>query len=373
VTRRTLSIIAAAACLMGAIWCYFNFERVTERDYVGFSGEAARNPLLAFQRLVERMGLKTALTTRPADLESAEAGATLILARNRQGMAALRAERIQQWVAGGGHLIVEAEPPDDPDPLLDVLGVARGEPSSREAAKPLDIRLPGAPAALRVVMPVMDLTNSVGSGAYSARGDGGAAVLDFAYGSGRVTVLASFAFMRNEHIGEHDHAAFAWELVQLAPRTSAVLIATRFERPSLTEWLAREARWPLFAACALLVLWLWRISRRFGPVQPPAEPQRRRLLDHLRASGRFLWATHSAPRLLAAAREACLAKIARTRPGLAELPAAERSARLAQLTEIPREDIELAFDGAAYTPRAFTAAVSTLQQIEEKLTRSVSV
>jgi hypothetical protein len=136
-------------------------------------------------------------------------------------------------------------------------------------------------------------------------------------------------------------------------------------------WLAREARGAVIAALALLALWLWRVSRRFGPLEPPHEPRRRRLLDHLRASGHFQWAAGSAPALLAAAREACLAKVARSRPALADMAPVERSAALADLTQLPRAEIEHALEGAATTPRAFTAAVSTLQQIEGKLTRPV--
>jgi hypothetical protein len=188
------------------------------------------------------------------------------------------------------------------------------------------------------------------------------------FGSGQATVLSSFDFMRNANIGEHDHAALAWGVVRLMPDTQRVVIAPRLEQLSLARWFRENALGATFAAAALVALWLWRVGRRFGPVQPPHEPRRRRLLDHLRASGHFQWSVASASTLLAAAREACLAKIARTRPGVADLPPPERSERLAELTRLPREEIEHALAGDATSQRAFTAAVSTLQQIEDKLT-----
>jgi hypothetical protein len=89
----------------------------------------------------------------------------------------------------------------------------------------------------------------------------------------------------------------------------------------------------------------------------------------LRASGRFEWSAHAAPRLLAAAREGCLANIAKARPALAGIPADERSARYAQLTGLPQSEVELALEGEAATPRSFVSAVQTLQIIEEKLAR----
>jgi hypothetical protein len=122
-------------------------------------------------------------------------------------------------------------------------------------------------------------------------------------------------------------------------------------------------------AGVLLALWLVRKVRRFGPIVPQQETGRRRLLDHLRASGRFEWSAHAAPRLLAAAREACLANIAKARPALAGIPPQERAARFASLTGLPDTDVELAFTGEAATPRSFVLAIQTLQAIEEKLAR----
>jgi hypothetical protein len=198
-------------------------------------------------------------------------------------------------------------------------------------------------------------------------------VLQFDHGSGAVIVLPSFYFMNNYSIGDHDHAAFAWALLRFSPTRpialTRVLIAPRFERPSLLAWLAHDALPAVVGAAVLLVLWLVRKVRRFGPIVPQHETGRRRLLDHLRASGRFEWSVHAAPRLLAAAREACLANIAKVRPALAGIPPEERGARFAQLTGLTAGEVELAFTGEASTPRSFIAAVQTLQSIEEKLAR----
>jgi hypothetical protein len=200
----------------------------------------------------------------------------------------------------------------------------------------------------------------------------GTHVLHFDQGRGHVTVLPSIAFMANDAIDKNDHAELAWRLVQLAPATTAVVVAPRLVRPSLWKWLEREARAPLLAALALVIAWAWRAGSRFGPVEPEPARERKRLLDHLRASGRFLWRAGEASRLLAAARETCLHRIARARPVLAELPPRERAQRLAKLTGIELHDVHEAFGGNPTTPAAFTAAVSTLQQIEAKLTRKLT-
>jgi hypothetical protein len=360
-----------AVLLAIALWCYFNFERVTEREFAGFSGEAARNPLLALQRLVERMGVKAEVTSKPAELDRLPPGAALILSRNRSAMTAQRVKAVIDWIGRGAHLIVEAEAPNARDAILDALRVTRRE-IPRHKTREGRVRLPGRDEAFRVSTAPIALQYQGDRESYAAPSEEATAVLLVREGNGQVTVLPSFNFMRNASIGEHDHAAFAWALVSLKPDTHRVLIAPRFEQPSLAAWLAREGRGPVIAAVTLLALWLWRVTRRFGPVELPREPARRRLLDHLRASGHFQWAAGSAPALLAAAREACLATIARRRPALADMPLTERTTRLAELTQLPRAEVEHAFEGAATTPRAFTTAVGTLQQIEEKLTRPVS-
>src|SRR5687767_4321672 len=111
-TRYFWPIAAGAVVLAIALWGYFNVETVRERQFVGFSGEAAHNPLLALQRLAQRMGAEAKTLQRAADLDSAEHGATLVLAADRHGMTPSRIGRVVRWVREGGRLVVEAEPLD---------------------------------------------------------------------------------------------------------------------------------------------------------------------------------------------------------------------------------------------------------------------
>ena len=371
-TRHAGLVLLGAAALAIGVWCYFNVEAVTAKRYVGYSGEAARNPLLALQRLAERMGAETAVVRRAADLDRADGGGALVLSAQRYGMNPARIERVLEWVRGGGRLIVEAEAPDTRDALLDALGVRRGPATAGADA---DVTLPHE-RPMKIQMAPMLLTDPANRRGVRIAHGNGTALLQFVHERGSVTVLPSFDFMTNSRIGKADHAAFAWALLELGgPRgagVTRVLIAPRFDPPSLLAWLLNDALPALGAVIALLALWLARKARRFGPVLPQEETQRRRLLDHLRASGRFEWSAHAAPRLLAAARERCLANIAKARPALAGFNAAERIARFAELTGLPRSEIELALAGDAATPRSFIAAVQTLQAIEETLARRAS-
>ena len=150
-----------------------------------------------------------------------------------------------------------------------------------------------------------------------------------------------------------------------------VLVAARLETPSLADWLLEHALPALALTALLIAAWLWRTVPRFGPVAPDPAPVRRRLLDHLRASGRFYWQRRGGDRLLVAARDACLRKLARSHPVLVELPRAERAGRLAALTGISATRVDAALHGDARDALQFTDAVGVLQQIEERLVRKI--
>ena len=112
----------------------------------------------------------------------------------------------------------------------------------------------------------------------------------------------------------------------------------RPERLSLWGFLKENAAPALAAGGLLLALWLWSIAPRFGPVAPDVPPGRRRLLDHLRASGRYFWASGLRSRLVVAARDAALRRIARAQPDFAFASQAERAARLSSLTGISTDE-----------------------------------
>jgi hypothetical protein len=157
----------------------------------------------------------------------------------------------------------------------------------------------------------------------------GLQLLQIGRGSGLITVTTDLAFAENRLIGIADNAEFFWQLTRSLPDSRELVVFNRIERLSLWQWLAEHALAVVVSGAALLLLWLWRIGPRFGPVALDLPPARRRLLDHLRASGRFHWNNHGRDRLTEAAREACLARLSRAHPGFAALPPAERAAHLA--------------------------------------------
>lgn len=363
-------LVIAGLAAAGAIWFFTNYERVIERQWVGFSGEARRNPYLAAERLVARMGVATRHVRTIPELKALPVNGTLILPDRREALTPDARLALLLWVENGGHLIVEDEEARLPDPILDAFGVKRAAVNKPPRAKPapVEARLPHADRALKVDMHSRQTIEAPQAAVRVASADA-THLLHFERGRGRVTVLNDLEFLRNRAIGRRDHAEFLWQIVRFQPDSPALFVFDNPQKLSLLRWLGGNA-WPLLAGAALfLALWLWRVGARFGPVAPDSEPARRRLLDHLRASGRFQWSRGGGAALLEAAREAALRRVARAYPDFAALARGEQRDRLVALFGIRPEDAQRVLAPShPRTPAELMAAVGVYQHIQERLT-----
>jgi hypothetical protein len=379
-TRTIVVLLLAALAVLYAAWFVSTHDRVNAQQWVGPTGEARLKPFLAARRLAERMGLETSeLRSLPA-LEELPSAAVLIVPAPRQELHSAKLAELLRWVERGGHLIAEAEYLGVPDPLFDRLGVKR-------------VRVEPPATSLFVVTPEgLKLTAYFGDPMHLAaqpervRLRAGDHLVSFARGRGMVTVATSLRFARNpgfddeyarmskrpaRSIGALDHAALLWAVLSLTPERELHLYF-RPERLSLWDFLARNAAPVLIAGGLLLALWLWSVAPRFGPVAPDAPPGRRRLLDHLRASGRYYWGRGMRSRLIVATRDAALRRVARVQPDFPVSPSEERVARLASLAGIPKEEAAR-FMSAAGASRGvdFIRIVQHAQRIHAALEKGI--
>jgi len=370
VSREGLWTIAGTAALgLLTIWFLVNFEWVPGKEWVGMSGEARRNPYLALERLAERMGMPAHEVRSLAGLAQLPPDGVLLLPQPRGELARRERARLLQWAANGGHLVIEAEPARASDPLLDALGVHRKSVRVTGPRKPVEVEWPGAAHALRADLPPW-LVLEAKSPLFAAEDPEDAKLLQLARGKGLVTVINDFSFLHNRAIGDQDHAELGWRIVGTGAPASVLLVFNNPERLSLTDWLRTNAPAVLVAAAALLLLWLWRVAPRFGPIAPDPERARRSLLDHLRASGRFLWNTGQRKQLAESAREMALRRVARIHPDFASLTARERAARLANSFGLAPEDVQrLLVPQAPRTVPEFVRSIRVLQIIHDRLAR----
>jgi Domain of unknown function (DUF4350) len=337
-----LVLVGGLAALLVA-WFLSTHDRVPRREWVGPTGDARTRPFLAAQRFAERMGFKVSEVRSLPELDALPPGGRLLVPNRRQELHAEKLADLVRWAERGGHLIVEAELLGVPDPLLERLGVKRA--AADAPSKPLAVEVPAAGRKLNVYF---------GDGMWLEAAPAephlraGARLVSFAVGRGMVTVATSLHFARNpvsdeqrakagRSIGANDHAEFFLHLLALTPGVE-LMVYFRPERLSLWGFLRDNAAPALAAFGLLLALWLWSIIPRFGPVAPDAPPGRRRLLDHLRASGRYYWVKGLRSRLVVAARDAALRRIARAQPDFSSISTVERATRISTLADISKEE-----------------------------------
>lgn len=316
---------------LGVLWFRENFEKRPVQEWVGASGEARLRPYLAAERFAQRMGWKATELRSLPELASLPASGVLLLPPRRQALTSERLAEIIAWVERGGHLIADAEYVGVSDPLFDALGVGRAE--GNRAVKPRSVELrPGRSitaalyGGMKLVPPGAQVRFRVDE-----------QLVSFVRGRGLVTVTTTLDFAENAAIGQHDHAELLWHLLTLTPARELVVYWAP-ARLSLWNFLTENAAPALIGFLLLLALWLWSIVPRFGPVAPDAPPGRRRLLDHLRASGRYFWNKGLRARLVIAARDAALRRIARVQPDFAGASERERVGRVASLTGSNKEE-----------------------------------
>ncbi|MBI2313695.1 MAG: hypothetical protein HYU77_14440 [Betaproteobacteria bacterium] len=363
--------LVALFAALGAAWFFASYEKAPVEVVVGYQGEARRNRLFAAERLLASFGLKAKSLAQLRELPPS--GATLILPTRRDQLGEFRARELMNWVRAGGHLIVVAYPPAiglafRPDPLLAPLAI-RGQTSAqapRPGAAPTVIDLPGSKDFLEVMFnPRFRLDYRGRDVVTTAGGAHGYHMVQVAAGKGRLTVLSDYRFLQNPAIGEYDHGAFLLYLTG-TKRGDVVWLVYGEDMPNLLEWLWENAWTVLAAGAVLLALWVWRAGSRFGPLLPVPPAARRRLLEHIEASGRFLWRHGHRRELLAGVRESLMRSLEFRHPGWSSAPDLNR--RLAQASGLSEDEVAaaLAFSNVS-DPQQFTRTLKTLETIRKNL------
>jgi hypothetical protein len=375
-TTRAL-VVGAIVCLLGviAIWFLKNYDYVTDRERTGLRGEARRNAYLAADKMMDRLGMPADEMRSLGELFKLPPSGVLVIGEEREVLTPQLREKILHWVEQGGYLVTEDTYAENSDPLLDTFQVRRIENDEEKLGEDVDlddwplveIQLPGSERAFKVLMHEHQSIERTESLVY-ARTKYANHVLHFRHGKGYVTVLNSMWFMHNVAIGKHDHAAFVHAMLRLAPDREGIVFFNQPEDLSLSAWLLEHALAVIIATAAAVLLWLWRIIPRFGAILPDPVRKRRSLLEHLRACGRFEWATHCGPQLLEAARELAWRRMARAHPELAAMNEGEADRHVAALSDLQPEEIDrLMRKRATIGEQDFIRSIQVFQRIHAQL------
>jgi hypothetical protein len=402
----------------GAYWWHENMGWEEVRIPRPMSGEAARNDLLAAERLVTALGGSAQAQFGFKQLPPGDPHkAVLVFPTQRRTLTPRQRQQMLDWVQSGGHLVVVtyslAGEESAPDRMLESLGVRqylnqtsksprkppglksspdlspRPQPSTPRAPRRLpyfsreDVKCPAqresgplAPrftvegttrAMLNVCFDPLFRLESRGESLWEVKGAGGAHALSVAHGKGEVTILTDYDFMTNRSIGKADHADFFLALIGFAPGTTVWFIP-REEVPGIAA-LTWQHAWPV---AVVLAIWLgallWYAGWRFGPLQPAPETARRSIEEHLRANGEFLWRHGESIKLWQSALDEVRRRMEHTLPHLQLKSAPEQLQLLADKTGLGVARLQQAFYPQANpSANTFMHAISTLEHVRKHL------
>ncbi|MHB1246111.1 MAG: DUF4350 domain-containing protein [Sulfuriferula sp.] len=367
-----VAVLLAVLTGAGGYWFYRNFELVSDKVQVGYQGEARDNPLLAAARFLNTRS--SPALSMPSLSGLPPTGATLVMPGERYEMGPQQAAQLLGWVRAGGHLIVipadTAENEKTQDWLLNGLGVRRvnNPVKAREPFVPTNVDIPAASDFMQVTFkPCTTLAYRNQKTHAVMAGDMGGHLLRYHLGAGDLTILSDADFMRNASIGRYDNAAFLWYLTH-HQREGQIWLIYSGDMPPLWKWLGMNAWTVLVSAAALLIAWLWSSSRGLGPKRAMPSLARRRLLDHIVASGRFLWQQGQRAKLLNGTRAALLRMLESRHPALASLSPTALALHLAELSKTTPDTIQkILFNQYAPNETEFTEAIILLETIRKKL------
>lgn len=403
-TLQRLIALLLALAILGVTLFWLCFDSVSENAWGSVSAKVWREPFLAARRLAEKFHVESSDFHSIRELANAGPDAIAVIGNRRDEMTAAEIDELARFVARGGHLWVQAEPEysvhadgSADDALLERFDVERGEPlpdldipwdfgserignhgpteSYSRPSTRLVLTHAGDEADLLVYFERnrgLVMTDDTEVLLYAGTEDN-ARLLHFGYGEGKVSVMTGFDFAENYQLGRNDNAELFHRLLTATAATR--LLFYRAEHVGLEEWLWEHARPVLLTLAALILIYLWMRMPRLGPIAPDPQPLRRRLSDHLLASGRFLWGSGQRGNLAPAACRAALDAVARQYPQFRLFGRDEQVRFLvARLHVAPEMAVQILALHPANQPQTLVALLAACAAIHARLSahRSVS-
>ena len=309
--RWLFGIFGTLLLVASVVWFTSSFEFKELEEHVGFRGEAKTNSLYAARLFLKRMGIpaerQDLLSTLP------DTNTVVVLDTQRYTLSQQKVDALLAWVEHGGHLITRARVPTEstslydksedhdpahlkPDYLQTKLGIRVGKeiiPDEEELPVPVTLHNMGYTLKADPLF-FYELLADPKQKVFPQQYQKATWLLEQPWGNGMVTLAANLDFIENADIDNYDHAELFWHMVHaLHKKPTSVWLLHQDDMPPLWNLLWRHA-WALVITLALfLPLTLLALMPRFGPMQPLPAANRRRILEHIYASGIFMWQRHT--------------------------------------------------------------------------------
>lgn len=276
-----------------------------ERE-VGYKGKARINPWLAVERYATRVGwnVHSVIAWTPPERQDAIWLVPVSVLGNDSF-----ARRMEEWVKGGGHLVLLVEhadaatndwtghamPPEVKPALTAMLDRAGIELDCNDAVEDQEVKFSGRKFKVDA--------KSGFSVKAKAKKKVASTFVSRQQGTGRITVVTDSRIFRNRWVDGGQRAELLQALLDASPRRGRMGV---MRGEGLSLWgLVSEYLWQLLLGLLVwLILWLWKNLSRFGPLESAVPPPILRGYDHhLEALGDFQWRLDRASSLLSPLRE----------------------------------------------------------------------
>ncbi len=300
-------VLSFSAGLFG----FFHFFEQAEKQVRTKPAEKAmKNPYLAAARFLEKIGIQAEpVHDRKVLLHPPSPEDLVFVHRMGANLSESREENLISWVRQGGHLVITARRQWDENKgesgnhLLDRFGVRLYVEKDLETEEKDSGQAPaGDKTSFRVDFdPARTLTDAKGDFKVAARSGAGIHALQKALGKGKITFLSDSSYWTNTRIGFHDHAFF---MARIARGAGKVWLIQTGGMPPISQLIWEHAPYFVTALLILSVTAVMRAGMRIGPLIKVQNTSSRNIMEHLQASGRYLWRTRNGSLLFKNVQEA---------------------------------------------------------------------
>jgi hypothetical protein len=368
--KKPIAIISLIAIILIGLITWFwlaNFKRVSHEYDLPMKGEARYNPLYGLKLSLRAMG-QTAESYARIDLKALKLkpNDTLVLYSPPVGLSKEQVKEILLWVENGGHLILSSPQTfiSEEITLFSELGISPGDfdedclfflANKEKEPERLcgDLFMPEDTESFDWLIGDDELGYRLGH---------------MPWGKGNVTILSTLSFMSNAELKNNSSRQLAYQVL------ASSLNKGKFHLIYITDiapfWLLiLKHGWVLIVSLLmLLIAWLVYRSQRFGPLQASPNPDRRALLEHIRATGEYMFHRQLGHELHLAALNMFNARLRRRDPMTAALTGDAQIVALAERTKIDPQKIRQALKpGSLRHKETFFHSVATLIQLRNQL------
>ena len=400
-TRSTVTTLVVTGIIAFLIFGFFQlYEKVEEEGWKPLTGEAKTNPLFASRLFLKRMGIPTqSLESLHSLTELPSTNSVILMTASRYTLTNEKIDELLAWVEQGGHLVIpttnywEESYYDTDETLVDesnneigAENITSADPIQNALKVHIDtddhivfeedtarkIQLPNASKPLELgydhYHPIVLDSDNESLQLEEVKLDGKNILIRQAIGSGLVTLVSQLDFIEYRQLNNYVHAEILWHLVHgnaddLSSPDEVWLIHSD-ESPSLLDIIWGKFWAFILMLAALFVAWALRVSRRFGPLIPKDEEDRRHLMEHIKASGAYYWKQKQSDELINSTRVAANQRLSRRIPGWQSLTKDQQAEAVASRLSLDTRHVFQTLHGnISNSPYDFTETIKQLEYI----------